>query len=42
MRTLQKRGGNIRSPEIEIVDVKVEAGFAVSIETESSAPEDGV
>ena len=38
MRTLQKReGGEYQVPEIEIVDVKVEAGFAVSTETGESA-----
>lgn len=38
MRTLQKRGGGeYQVPEIEIVDVKVEAGFAVSTETGESA-----
>ena len=39
MRTLQKRrGGEYQVPEIEIVDVKVEAGFAVSTETGEAAP----
>ena len=38
MITLQKRrGGQYQVPEIEIVDVKVEAGFAVSTETGESA-----
>ena len=37
MRTLQKRGGGYQVPEIEIVDVKVEVGFAVSTETGESA-----
>ena len=37
MRTLQKRGGGeYQVPEIEIVDVMVEAGFATSTETGES------
>ena len=41
MRTLQKRGGGYQVPEIEIVDVKVEAGFAGRPRPESLLPEDG-
>ena len=33
----RKEGGGYQVPEIEIVDVKVEAGFAVSTETGESA-----
>lgn len=36
MRTLQKRRGGYQVPEIEIVDVMVEAGFATSTETGES------
>ena len=36
-QSYRKEGGGYQVPEIEIVDVKVEVGFAVSTETGESA-----